>query len=72
MGAAEGLLGGYLLASGSSFMLRVGDVAAVVAGYLVRLADWWLGPCFCEGLTDFLKLSSHSWEALCRLSGMQH
>lgn len=60
MGAAEGVLGGYLLASGSSFMPRIGNVAAVVAGYLVRLADLWRGPYFCERLTDFLQLSSHS------------
>lgn len=39
MGAAEGVLGGYLLASGSSFFPRIGNVAAVVAGYLVRLAN---------------------------------
>lgn len=34
-----------------------------VAGHLVRLTDLWLCACFCEGLIQFLKLSSLSWEA---------
>ena len=71
VGAAESPVGGCSLASGSPLTLRIRD-AAMVAGYLVRFGNSWLGPCFCEGLTHFLKLSSHSWEVLWILLGMQH
>lgn len=71
MRAAEGPAGGCLPALGSYFVLRISAVSGV-AGHLVRLTDLWFCPYFCEGLIQFLKLSSLSWEALCRLLGIQH